>query len=99
MAKVVKSFILKSISGRLGEFVVRQYKGKTIVSMRPDRSGTRLSKKQKKHQERFKRAVRFAKRVMANERLMAKYEGKTRKRKSIYPFLVGEYLRAGNGKR
>jgi hypothetical protein len=96
MAIVVKSLILKSISGKLGEFVVRQYKDRTIVSMRPDRSRVRPSRKQKAHQAKFKRAVKYAKRVMENEKLRARYEEKVKKGKSIFQYLVREYMKIIN---
>lgn len=93
MAKVVKSFLLKSISGRIGEFVVKQYKGKTIVSMRPDRSQIKPSRKQKKHHAKFKKAVRYAQRVLGSEELRARYGAKVKKGGSIFHYAVREYMK------
>jgi hypothetical protein len=93
MAKVVKSIILKGLSGRIGEFfVVKQYKGKTIVSKYPDMSGVQRSRKQKKNNQKFRNAVKYAQAVMGNEQLRTKYKQKVRKGQSVFQYLIREYM-------
>jgi hypothetical protein len=94
MARIIKNLALKGISGAIGQFIVlKHYKGKTVVSKYPDRSNVRLSACQKKNNLKFKRAVKYAQAVLANEKLRAKYEAKVKKGKSVFHYLIGEYMR------
>ena len=93
MAVVINSLILKGISGKIGELVVKQYEGKTIVCTCPVRSVKALSEKQEKQRAKFKSAVRWAQEVIANENLLAKYKEQLRKGQTVFHYLVGEYMR------
>ncbi|HWI90444.1 MAG TPA: hypothetical protein VNT20_04175 [Flavisolibacter sp.] len=94
MAKVVKSIILKGLSGRIGEyFVVKQYKGKTIVSKYPDMRAVERSRKQRKNNQKFRNAVRYAQAVMGNEKLIMQYKKKVKKGQSVFHYLIGEYMK------
>jgi len=60
MAVVINSLILKGISGKIAELVVKQYEGKTIVCTCPARSVKALSEEQERQRAKFKSAVRWA---------------------------------------
>lgn len=73
MAKVADNIVIKGIKGMLGNMLVfRQLNGQTIVSAKPKKPTTRTPKQQER-QERFKRAVAYAKASMANPHLKELY--------------------------
>ena len=60
MAKVKRNSILKGLSGRLGDVVLRQTRnGKTIICKKPDFSNRQFSQDQLDHQERVKLAAAY----------------------------------------
>ena len=94
MARVLKSFILSSIRGKLGDIVVRQHGNKVIVS----KLGVitkKPSKKQKQQQSHFKDAIKFAKACMEDPKLKAKYEQLSKKKEypNAYNAAVSEYFK------
>jgi hypothetical protein len=73
MAKVADNIIVKGIRGMLGDMLVfRQLNGQTIVSAKPKKPTTRTPKQQE-GQERFRRAVAYAKASMGNPQLKELY--------------------------
>jgi len=64
MAKIADNIILTGIRGMLGDMLVfREVKGQTIVSTKPKKPTSR-TQKQQEGQERFKKAVAYAKSAM-----------------------------------
>jgi len=75
MAKVVFSFGIKSISGKLGDVVFRVYpNGDTIVSKLPDTSKLAASPAQLEQRQRMKRAHAYAHAAMADPDVWAIYQ-------------------------
>jgi hypothetical protein len=69
MAKVKLNALVESVQGRLGNDLVlkRTRSGATILSKKPEFPKNRkFSKAQREHQQRFKRAVTYAKAAQAN---------------------------------
>jgi hypothetical protein len=96
MAEVNQNIFLRGLKGRLGEFVLRQYKGKTIVCRYPVMPESR-SRKQKANSQRFREAVAFAREVMADPERKAAYQKEVKRKQSVFHYVVGVYLR-GEGR-
>ncbi|MHC1736631.1 MAG: hypothetical protein AB9882_01320 [Ignavibacteriaceae bacterium] len=71
---ILKNNQFGALSGKLGNMVFRQVHGKTIVSSLPDRSNTPVSAVQKKQNNKFAVAVRFAVAVNNHDRLRALWQ-------------------------
>lgn len=56
------------VSGKMGSRVVKQYKGKTVITGVPDMSGRKLSAKQKEANVRMKLAIMNAKAIIKDPR-------------------------------
>lgn len=86
--------MLKMMSGHLGkQLVIRQYGDTTVVSKFPDMSRRKLSKKQKQVNKIMEEANRYAKRIVANDKL--KNEALLRlnvMRNKLYTSLIKEYF-------
>lgn len=50
---ISKSILLAGASGRIGDIIIRQRNGKTVLSMAPDYKNRKFTPLQKKQQERF----------------------------------------------
>jgi hypothetical protein len=95
MAKVADNIIVKGIRGMLGDMLVfRQLNGQTIVSAKPKKPVTRTPKQQE-GQERFRRAVAYAKASMGNPQLKELYASRISARcTSAHQVAIADYLNA-----
>ncbi len=77
MALVKDNIIIKGLSGRVGKHIVfKNYGSKTVVSAYPDMSRVKLSAKQKKENERFRKAMAYARSQMSDPEARSAYEEK-----------------------
>lgn len=95
MAKVANNIVIKGIKGMLGDMLVfRQLNGQTIVSAKPKKPISRTPKQQE-GQERFKRAVAYAKASMANPHLKELYAtGISARCTSAHQVAIADFLNA-----
>ncbi len=93
MATVKSNSLLKGLSGKFGDIVFRQVNGKTIMCL-PPRKRTTLTANQQKHQERFKSATLYARRMMIDPALKDLYEklAKNMKCPSAYAAAVADFM-------
>ena len=98
MAKVVLNPMLEEIHGKQGNLVFRRSrKGDIYTIKRADMSKVKWSKAQKAHRQRFKEATAYAKAVMADPKVRAKYEKAAPKQgKSPFFLAVSDYLKGRN---
>jgi hypothetical protein len=67
MARNVNNLLTQNYKGKVGkDFVLKDYKGETIVTKYPDRSGVELSVSQKKSNGVFQGAVAHAQAIIRN---------------------------------
>jgi short-subunit dehydrogenase len=92
MAIIVANDLIEGASGKIGKLVLKQFKGKTVISKAPDRSKVKLSDTQKAANGRFKEAVAFAKDILRNEEKRKAYEATLKPGKSVYHTALAEYL-------
>lgn len=77
MAKVKGNNASSGISGRVDQFVFKQYGDKTIVSRVPDMDRVKWTEKQQLHRKLFKKAQRWAIGMMADPQMKAYYKART----------------------
>lgn len=94
MAIVIQNFMLKGLKGTLGKSVVfKQYRGRTIVCAYPEKKHVKPTLWQKQNNERFKRAVAYAKAILADPKKSAAYAKKVKKGERVYHYAIREYMR------
>ena len=94
MAIVVGNILLRGLSGSLGKTLVFRYsKKQTVVSLHPGKREKALTEAQRRHQERFKLAAAQAKLVMSDAEQLALYAARMGRKRNVYAFLVGEFLK------
>lgn len=87
MVKVILNPGLRRMSGKMGDWTYRWMYGKQTVMKTPDMSKVKWSKAQKAHRQRFREAIRYARRAMADPKVRAHYE-EIGKKKDRQPFRV-----------
>ncbi len=93
MAIVTHNIVTQGLSGKLGNLLVfRQQAGKTIVSVKPDRSNVQFSAKQKHQNSRFQQAVLYARHIIKDEIRKAAYAARSEKGQSAYHVAIAEYM-------
>ena len=81
MAISFKNLITRMYSGRVGDIVLRNYKGKSIMAKRPDCSKVVKSPAQLENQKGFAKAVKYSKAVKNDPQLSEDYSEKKKKTK------------------
>jgi len=93
MARVKNNMITHNLSGTVnGQLVFKTYAYGTITSKVPDMSNVKLTEKQKAQNARFKKAVSFAKEVLADPEKKALMAQRTPPGKMVYHQAIAEYL-------
>ena len=88
MAKVTLHPTIRRFQGKLGNMVFRLTPSGTISAGKlPDMSRVKWSKAQKAHRQRFREAILYARKAMADPRVRADYE-KAGKKAGRQPFRV-----------
>lgn len=78
----------------IGDIVVRQCKGRTIISKRPNKSSVAPTPAQQKTRILFKEAAEFAKQVLQDPDRKQAYAQKLKKAEgSLYVAIVTDYLK------
>ena len=81
MAISFKNVITRMYSGRVGDIVLRNYGGRSVMAKRPDCSKVVKSEAQLENQKKFAKAVRISKAVKNDPQLSANYSEKKKKMK------------------
>ncbi len=92
MARITRNSFVESLQGSIGDLIFKKYSYGTVVSKRPDRSKVKLSLKQKASNQRFKKAVYYAKQVMRTPSMQTKYKKQLKKGKSLYHLALADYM-------
>jgi len=95
MAIIKNNDIIEGISGKLGNFVFKQVRGKTTISPCPPKPTTQ-SDSQKGTRDRFRKASEWAKNVLMDADQKAYYQKKARKLKlpNAYTAAIADYMRS-----
>jgi hypothetical protein len=97
MVKVILDPPFRKMTGKIGGLSYRWMYGKQTAMKTPDMSNVKWSKAQKANRQRFKEAISYAKRAMAEPKVRAHYE-KAAKKKDRQPFrvAVSDFLEGKN---
>jgi hypothetical protein len=87
MVKVLLNPALRELRGTMGSWTYRRMYGKQTLMKTPDMSRVKWTKAQKEHRQRFKEAIVYARRAMADPNVRAQYE-KAAKKTGRQPFRV-----------
>ena len=93
MAILQNNHLLAGLSGKIGNFVLKQVKGKTIMCSVPTVKKGKLSKQQRANQQRFKQAVAYAKAINDDPAKREAYLKKVKKGESVYQYAMREYFK------
>ena len=85
--------ILSALSGSIGDIVVRRTRHGIVVASRPARRKKKPRGGQKKANDKFRDAVRHAKKVLAEFKRDNPGAKTVKRGKSIYHIALAEYLR------
>lgn len=86
--------LFAGVSGRIGDIVVRQCKGRTIICNRPKKSSVAPTASQQKTRILFKQAAEFAKQVLRDPDRKQAYAQKLKKVEgSLYVAILTDYLK------
>jgi len=88
--------MLRSMKGRIGDIVIKQYGDKTVVSKYPDMSNIIPSDSQKEKRSRFAEAVAYAKTINSSPVLKADYLKRVGEVRSVYQHALKEFLAREN---
>lgn len=88
--------MLKSMKGKIGDIVIKQYGDKTVVSKYPDMSNIIPSDSQKEKRNRFAEAVSYAKTINNSPILKADYIKRVGGVRSVYQHALKEFLAREN---
>ncbi|MFT3781029.1 MAG: hypothetical protein QM790_03370 [Nibricoccus sp.] len=95
MAKLNLNPLMDGMSGSIGELVLRNRNGRTIVARKPQKSNRPHTPAQLAHFERFRLAASYAKASLADPVLSAVYEAVAKEKEvQPYPLAVGDYFNA-----
>ncbi|MGA3013399.1 MAG: hypothetical protein ABSD71_05135 [Bacteroidales bacterium] len=93
MAISFKNVITREYSGRVGDIVFRNYRGKSVMAKRPDCSKVVKSPAQLENQKRFAKAVKSSKNVKSDpERCEYYRKNKKKKSQDVYHAAMSDYL-------
>jgi hypothetical protein len=94
MARVKNNDLIENLSGKVGnKLVYKTYAYGTVVSKYPNMSKVKLSLKQKRSNELFRKAVAYAQSIIADPKEKKKYESKLKPGKTVYNTALAEYLK------
>lgn len=99
MAQIKNNAFAESLSGKLGNLLLKKYSYGTVVSKMPDRSKVKLSSKQKQANKIFQLAVQYARAVKADPSKHKLYAKEVRLGKSLYHAALSDYLKNESLKR
>ena len=98
MVDVILQPGLRELRGKMGDWTYRVMYGKQTLMKTPDMSNVKWSEAQKASRQRFKQAIAYARRAMADPQVSAQYEEAGRKagrqpfRVAVSDFLAGRNL-------
>ena len=86
------SAIFKELKGAVGkEIVIRQVKGKTVITAYPVPIKRKPSKLQQLYRDDFTAAVKYAQAIQRDKKKRKAYEMKVKNGQSVYHYAIAEY--------
>ena len=95
MAILKNNHLLAGLSGKVGNFVLKQLNGKTIMCAVPNKSHVKATKQQKANRLRFKKAIAYAKVINDDPEKRKLYLKKLKKGDTVFRFAMREFFKGG----
>jgi hypothetical protein len=92
--KVLGNPLLEGVSGRLGNFTIKQYKDKIVLTNNPERRKRKPTAVQKEKRSLFKEAVTYAKRVLKDPKRAAAYARNLKGKRNVFQAALSDYLKS-----
>jgi hypothetical protein len=92
MAIVSNATLLAAVSGKLGPFVVKRYKNKIVVCLKPENLTAVPSALQDHKRKRFAEAVKYAKAILRDPIKKTIYQEKVREGQQVFHYAIREYM-------
>lgn len=84
--------LFKELRGALGkEIVIKQYKGKTVITAFPGRTKKKPTKLQLLYRDDFAAGVKYAQAILQDKTKRKAYEKKVKAGQSVYHYAIAEY--------
>lgn len=94
MAKLKNYAMLKDLSGAFAsQLIFKQYSYGTVVSKVPDMSGIKRTRSQKRKNNRFKEAVKYARAIVNDPQKKKAFAKKLKVDQRVYTAAIKEYLK------
>jgi hypothetical protein len=78
MATVILNPWFRQIRGKIGDLIFKQYGDRIVAACKPDMSGVQWSEAQLAQRERFRRAAKMGKHILADPLRHAEYAARAR---------------------
>jgi hypothetical protein len=91
MAVSYNNVITRNYSGRVGDIILKNYAGKSVMTKRPDCSKVIKSARQLEFNDKFKKAVKYARYVIKNQEL-SDYYRRIRPDMDPYHAAISDYM-------
>jgi len=89
--------ILQEVHGTMTGITFRRMYGKQVIMKKPDMSDVTWSGAQSEHRQRFKQAVAYARAVLADPKVRAKYaRAAAKKNKRPFDLAVSDFFQGKN---
>jgi hypothetical protein len=90
MARIKKG--MNGVSGFVGNVVIKQYTDKTVITSKPDMSRVKRTRRQKKNESKFQKAVDYARGILNDPKKTLEYQKKLKDKRSVYHAAIQEYM-------
>ena len=87
------NLITEGYSGRIGNLIFRRWGKKTVISMVPDYTNRKWSKAQKENRKRFRDAMAYSRRTLADPEMRKYYRKRAKGMQTVWNVAVADYMK------
>ena len=87
------NLITEGYSGRFGNLIFRRWGKKTVISMVPDYSHRKWSKAQKENRKRFRDAMAYSRKTLADPEMRRYYRKRAKGMQTVWNVAVADYMK------
>jgi len=87
------NILTEGYSGRIGNLIFRRWGKKTVISMVPDYSHRKWSKAQKENRKRFRNAMAYSRKTLADPEMRKYYRKRAKGMQTVWNVAVADYMK------
>ena len=87
------NILTEGYSGRIGNLIFRRWGKKTVISMVPDYSDRKWSKAQKENRKRFRDAMAYSRKTLADPERRMFYRKRAKGMQTVWNVAVADYMK------